>query len=182
MLKFKELQIPGVFLIEPQVFEDARGYLFESFNLEGYKEVIGEIAFVQENESLSSYGVLRGLHYQIPPFAQSKLVRVIQGEVLDVAVDIRKGSPTFGKHIAVELTSKNKKQLFIPRSFAHGFVVLSKKAIVSYKMDNYYAPEYDKGIRFNDPFLNIDWGLKPEKCIISEKDQNLPFISDAHVF
>ncbi len=113
MLKFKELQIPGVFLIEPQVFEDARGYLFESFNLEGYKEVIGEIAFVQENESLSSYGVLRGLHYQIPPFAQSKLVRVIQGEVLDIAVDIRKGSPTFGKYIAVELTSKKNSYLFL---------------------------------------------------------------------
>ena len=182
MRKSIELQIPGVFLIEPNVFKDTRGYFFESFNIEGYKEVIGEIAFLQDNESLSSYGVLRGLHYQIPPFAQSKLVRVIQGETLDVAVDIRKSSSTFGQHVAVKLTSKNKQQLFIPKGFAHGFVVLSEGAIFSYKVDNYYAPEYDKGIRFNDPFLNLDWGLKPEECIVSKKDQNLPLISDAHFF
>ena len=141
-MNFIQTEIPEVIIIEPKVFGDSRGYFLESFNKKEFERNIGKIDFVQDNESKSTYGVLRGLHYQLPPFAQSKLVRVIKGEVLDVAVDIRKGSPTFGKHVAVELSEENKKQLFIPRGFAHGFLTLSKEAIFTYKVDNYYAPDY----------------------------------------
>ena len=156
-MQFTRLSIPDVILCEPQVFGDERGYFSETFRQDTLEEFLGyNIPFCQDNESKSSFGVLRGLHYQLPPFAQTKLVRVIQGVVLDVAVDIRKGSPTFGQHIAVELTAENKKQLLVPRGFAHGFVVLSEEAVFAYKVDNYYSPESDRGIAFNDEFLNID--------------------------
>lgn len=165
-------------IIEPRVFEDERGYFFESFRWDKFKENIGDIGFVQDNESRSTYGVLRGLHYQLPPFAQSKLVRVIEGSVLDVAVDIRKGSPTFAQHVAVELTSQNKRQLFIPRGFAHGFVVLSKEAVFSYKVDNYYNKESDRGILYSD--LGIDWRIKD--VILSPKDEIQPPLNEAELF
>ena len=175
--------IKDVVVIEPQVFGDDRGYFSETYKEKELTDFLGfKVNFCQDNESKSSYGVLRGLHYQLPPYAQSKLVRVIQGSVLDVAVNIRKGSPTFGQHVAMELSEQNKKQLFIPRGFAHGFVVLSETALFSYKVDNYYHPESDRGIAFNDAQLNIDWQLKPEDFQLSEKDKNQPAFTDAVYF
>ncbi len=171
---FTKTAIPEVIIIEPKVFGDHRGYFFESFNQKEFEENIGEINFVQDNESKSTFWALRGLHFQKPPYAQAKLVRCIQGKVLDVVVDVRKHSPSYGKHIAVELSEENKKQLFIPRGFAHGFVTLSEEAIFAYKVDNWYAPEYDAGIIWNDPTLNIDWEINPEDVILSLKDQQLP--------
>jgi len=163
------------FVIEPTVFNDSRGYFFESFNQSTFNTLIGQsVTFVQDNESYSTKGVLRGLHFQKGEWAQAKLVRVVKGRVLDVAVDIRKDSPTYGQHISVELTEENKKQLFVPRGFAHGFVVLSDTAIFSYKCDNYYNKEAEGGIMYNDTTLNIDWKLPIETLIISEKDAILP--------
>ncbi len=177
-MKFIRTDIKDVVIIKPRVFEDSRGYFFESFRQDKLYDFLGYvIKFCQDNESKSSKGVLRGLHYQMPPFAQTKLVRVIKGRVLDVAVDIRKGSPTFGKHISVELSEQNKKQLFIPRGFAHGFVVLSDWAIFAYKVDNYYAPEYDRGIAFDDKDLDINWLLSKDNLILSNKDQKHPILS-----
>ena len=180
-------EIEGVVIIEPKVFGDHRGYFFESFSQREFDEqiqIVGkdgfkrEVRFVQDNESKSCYGVLRGLHFQKAPHAQSKLVRVVKGAVLDVAVDIRKGSPTFGKHVAVELTEENHRQFFIPRGFAHGFAVLSETAIFTYKCDNLYHPEAEGGIIYNDPTLNIDWRIPTDKVLISEKDTKHPFFKD----
>ena len=170
------------FIIEPSVFADARGYFFESFSEQKFIESVCNTHFVQDNESKSSYGVLRGLHFQKPPFAQSKLVRVIKGAVLDVAVDIRKSSPTFGKHIAIELTEENKKQLFIPRGFAHGFIVLQDDTIFQYKCDNYYSRESEGGILWNDSELNIDWKVPLTDILLSEKDNKNPLLKDAFFF
>ena len=177
-MEFIKTAIKDVYIIEPSVFGDDRGYFLESFNLKKFEEFICPIKFVQDNESKSSKGVLRGLHFQKPPFHQSKLVRCLEGNVLDVAVDLRKGSPTYGKHVAIELTGENKRQLFVPRGFAHGFSVLSKTAVFAYKVDNDYAPEYDTGIRWNDTNLNINCGLEENELLISEKDKALPFLSD----
>ena len=177
-MKYTKTQIQDLYVIEPSVFEDDRGYFLESFNLEKFQENIGPITFVQDNESKSSKGVLRGLHFQKPPFNQAKLVRCIEGKVLDVAVDIRKGSPTYGKHAAIELSGENKKQVFVPKGFAHGFSVLSKTAVITYKVDNRYAPEYDAGIRFDDEDLQIDWGVSLAEVQLSEKDKNLPSFKD----
>ena len=177
-MKFIKTEIPDVYIIEPLVFGDNRGYFLESFNLEKFEENIYPIKFVQDNESKSSRGVLRGLHFQKPPFEQAKLVRCIEGRVLDVAVDVRKESPTYGKHVAVELSGENKRQLFVPRGFAHGFSVLSDTAIFAYKVDNTYAPESDSGIRFDDKELNIDWGLSEEEIQLSVKDKNLILFKD----
>ena len=163
--------IDGVFILEPRIFDDARGYFFESFSGREFEEKVCRTTFVQDNESFSTYGVLRGLHFQKPPFTQSKLVRVIKGAVLDVAVDIRKGSPTFGKHVAVELTGENHRQFFIPRGFAHGFAVLSDEVLFQYKCDHYYAPQSEGGIAWDDPDLGIDWRLPADKVILSDKDK-----------
>jgi dTDP-4-dehydrorhamnose 3,5-epimerase len=172
-MKFSKAEISDVIIIEPDVFSDERGYFFESFKQNELNEFLEyDVKFCQDNESQSTYGVLRGLHYQEPPFAQAKLVRVIQGSVLDVAVDIRKDSPTFGKHISIELNDQNKKQLFIPKGFAHGFVVLSETAVFAYKVDNYYNEESDRGIAFNDPELGIDWKINDQDIQISFKDKN----------
>ena len=162
--------IEGVVIIEPRLFKDERGYFFESFNQREFEEKVFKTTFVQDNESKSGYGVIRGLHYQKPPFAQSKLVRVIKGAVLDVAVDIRKGSPTFGQHVAVELTEGNHRQFFIPRGFAHGFSVLSEEVIFQYKCDEFYHPEAEGAIAWNDAELGIDWKIPLEKVLVSEKD------------
>ena len=162
--------IEDVVIIEPRIFRDARGYFFESFSQKEFDEKIRPIQFVQDNESMSSYGVMRGLHFQRPPYAQSKLVRCVRGRVLDVAVDIRKGSPTYGQHVAVELTEENHRQFFIPRGFAHGFAVLSETAVFQYKCDNFYAPQADGGISIKDESLGIDWQIPVEKAILSEKD------------
>ena len=172
-MKFNKTAISGVYILEPSVFGDDRGYFLESFNLPQFEENIGSIKFVQDNESKSSKGVLRGLHFQKPPFQQAKLVRCIEGRVMDVAVDIRRDSPTYGKHVAVELSGENKRQLFIPRGFAHGFAVLSETAVFVYKVDNTYAPEYDLGIRYDDKDLNIDWGIRADEIQLSEKDKKL---------
>jgi dTDP-4-dehydrorhamnose 3,5-epimerase len=177
-MKFIKTEIPDVYIIEPSVFGDNRGYFLESFNLEKFEENVYPIKFVQDNESKSSKGVLRGLHFQKPPFNQAKLVRCIEGRVMDVAVDIRKGSPTYGQHVAIELTGENKRQLFVPRGFAHGFSVLSDTAVFAYKVDNRYAPESDSGIRYDDKELNIDWGLNKEEIQLSVKDENLSFFKD----
>ncbi|MDY0185784.1 MAG: dTDP-4-dehydrorhamnose 3,5-epimerase [Desulfuromonadaceae bacterium] len=178
-MQFISQTIPEVILIEPKVHGDDRGYFVETFQEKAFNKAIGyKVNFCQDNESKSSKGVLRGLHFQLPPFAQSKLVRVIEGEVLDVAVDIRKGSPTFGQHVAVRLSGNNKRQLFIPRGFAHGFLVLSDEAIFAYKVDNYYSPECDGGIAFNDPMLGIDWLLSYDELKLSAKDQKLPLLSE----
>ena len=177
-MKFIKTEIPDVYIIEPSVFGDNRGYFLESFNLEKFEENVYPIKFVQDNESKSSKGVLRGLHFQKPPFDQAKLVRCIEGRVMDVAVDIRKGSSTYGKHVAIELTGENKRQLFVPRGFAHGFSVLSDTAVFAYKVDNKYAPESDSGIRYDDKELNIVWGLNKEVIQLSEKDKNLSFFKD----
>ena len=170
--------IQGVVIIEPKVFGDHRGYFFESFSEKDFAEAVGEVKFVQDNESKSSYGVLRGLHFQKPPHAQAKLVRVVKGHVLDIAVDLRKGSPTFGKHVAVELTEENHRQLFIPRGFAHGFVVLSDEAVFQYKCDNYYAPQSEGSVLWNDPDIGIQWGIPSEDVMLSEKDANAPLLKD----
>lgn len=172
-------EIDGVVIIEPRLFKDERGYFFESFSQRDFDKQVRTIHFVQDNESKSSYGVLRGLHFQKPPFAQSKLVRVIKGSVLDVAVDIRKGSPTFGQHVSVELTEDNHRQFFIPRGFAHGFSVLSDEVIFQYKCDNFYAPQSEGAIAWNDPALKIDWKVPAEKVILSEKDKHHPLLSEA---
>lgn len=164
-------EIEGVFIIKPQLFKDGRGYFFESFSQREFEEKVSKITFIQDNESKSSYGVVRGLHFQRPPFAQSKLVRVIKGAVLDVAVDLRKNSPTYGKHITVELTEENHLQLFIPQGFAHGFSVLSNEAIFQYKCDNFYNKESEDSILWNDKNLNIDWKIPEKKIILSEKDK-----------
>ena len=163
--------IEGVFIIEPRLFKDDRGYFFESFSQREFNEKIRKVNFVQDNESKSGYGVLRGLHFQKPPYAQSKLVRVIKGAVLDVAVDIRKGSPTFGKYVSVELTEDNHRQFFIPRGFAHGFSVLTDEVIFQYKCDNKYAPESEGAIAWGDPDLRIDWRIPMDKVLLSEKDK-----------
>lgn len=182
-MKFTRTAIHDVVLCEPTVHGDDRGYFSETFRQDKLDEFLGfKINFCQDNESKSSFGVLRGLHYQLPPFAQTKLVRVIKGEVLDVAVDVRKGSPTFGQHVAVTLTEQNKKQLLVPRGFAHGFVVLSEEAIFAYKVDNYYSPECDRGIAFNDPALAIDWQLEASKLQLSAKDTKQPLFEKAEGF
>jgi len=171
----KETKLKGCFILEPKVFEDERGYFYESYNEKTFNDAIGnEVKFVQDNESFSTKGVLRGLHFQKGAHAQSKLVRVIKGSVLDVAVDLRKASETYGRYISIELSEENKKQLFIPRGFAHGFVVLSNTAIFSYKCDNFYNKEAESGIIYNDKHLNIDWKLPEEALILSEKDLHLP--------
>lgn len=171
MINVIKTEIEGVFIIEPKVFGDARGYFLESFNAKEFAEKTGlNISFVQDNESMSSYGVMRGLHFQNPPFTQSKLVRCVKGSVLDVAVDIRKGSPTYGKHVAVELTEDNHRQFFVPRGFAHGFAVLSETAVFQYKCDNFYAPQADGGISILDDSLGIDWQIPTESVLLSEKD------------
>lgn len=170
-------QIPDVKIIEPTVFGDHRGYFFESFSQKEFEEKVSKTTFIQDNESKSKYGVLRGLHFQKGEKAQSKLVRVVQGSVLDVAVDIRRGSPTFGKHVAVELNDENKRQMFIPRGFAHGFVVLSETVIFQYKCDNYYAPEAEAGIAWDDPELGIDWKVASEDILLSEKDKKNPTLN-----
>ena len=170
--------IDGVFIIEPRIFEDSRGYFFESFSQREFEEKIGPINFVQDNVSKSSYGVMRGLHFQRPPFTQSKLVRCVKGAVLDVAVDIRKGSPTYGKHVAVELTEENHRQFFIPKGFAHGFAVLSETAVFQYKCDEFYHPEADAGISILDESLGIDWRIPTEEAILSEKDTKHPLLKD----
>ncbi|MCD8177156.1 MAG: dTDP-4-dehydrorhamnose 3,5-epimerase [Tannerellaceae bacterium] len=166
--------IEGVVILEPQIFKDDRGYFFESFSQREFEEKVCKTVFVQDNESKSSYGVIRGLHFQKPPFSQSKLVRVLKGAVLDVAVDIRKGSPTFGQYVAVELTGDNHRQFFVPRGFAHGFAVLSDEVIFQYKCDNYYAPQSEGSLAWNDPSLDIDWGIEPDNVILSEKDKQHP--------
>lgn len=167
--------IDGVYILEPEIFGDNRGYFFESYNARRFKEATGlDVVFVQDNESRSSEGVVRGLHFQLPPYAQSKLVRVVAGAILDVAIDIRRGSPTFGKYVAVELSGDNHRQLFIPRGFAHGFRVLRGDAILQYKCDNMYAPQSEGSILWNDPTLNIDWGISTDRAILSAKDTTAP--------
>ncbi|MDR1582236.1 MAG: dTDP-4-dehydrorhamnose 3,5-epimerase [Prevotellaceae bacterium] len=175
-MEFEEFFIKGVFLLKPKVFGDVRGYFVESFNKKEFEKNIGEVNFVQDNESKSSAGVLRGLHFQRGEYAQAKLVRVIKGAVLDVVVDIRSNSPTFGKHCAVELTEENKLQIFLPRGMAHGFVVLEDDTIFAYKVDNIYSPENESGILYNDPYLAIDWRLPEPSLILSEKDKKLPLL------
>lgn len=178
-MRVMETAIPGVVIFEPQVFGDARGYFFERFSQRQFDETAGPVRFVQDNESKSHYGVLRGLHFQKGDFAQAKLVCVVQGRVLDVAVDIRRGSPTFGRHVAAELSGENKRLLFIPRGFAHGFAVLSEEAIFQYKCDNYYAPGNEGGIAWDDPALAIDWQLPAGDILLSEKDRRNPLLEDA---
>ena len=172
-------EIEGVLIIEPRIFEDPRGYFFESFNLRDFEEKVGHVDFVQDNESKSSYGVVRGLHFQKGEHCQAKLVRVVRGSVLDVAVDIRPGSPTFGKHVAVELTGENHRQLFLPRGMAHGFSVLSEEAVFQYKCDNFYCKESEGAIAWDDPDLGIDWRVPAEDVILSEKDRHHPRLSEA---
>ena len=170
--------IEGVVIIEPRIFKDARGYFYESFSQKEFDEKVRPIHFVQDNESKSSYGVMRGLHFQRPPYTQSKLVRCVRGRVLDVAVDIRKGSPTYGQHVAVELSEENHRQFFIPRGFAHGFAVLSETAVFQYKCDNFYTPQAEGGISILDTGLGIDWHLPQEAALLSEKDTRHPLLSD----
>ncbi len=177
-MKIIETDIEGVVVIEPHIFKDTRGYFFESYSQREFDEKVRPVKFVQDNESRSSYGVLRGLHFQKPPHAQSKLVRVIAGRVLDVAVDIRKGSPTFGRHVAVELTGENHRQLFIPRGFAHGFAVLSDEAVFQYKCDGFYAPQSEGAIAWDDPALAIDWRIPTADALLSEKDACHPRLAD----
>ena len=178
-MQFISQTIPDVFVIEPKVHGDHRGYFVETFRQDKFEEALGyKVNFVQDNESKSSKGVLRGLHFQLAPHAQSKLVRVIDSSVLDVAVDIRTGSPTFGHYVSVELSGENKKQMFIPRGFAHGFVVLTETATFAYKVDNYYSPECDRGLAFDDELLNIDWLLPTDKLLLSEKDSKQPSLTN----
>lgn len=177
-MNITKTNIDGVVIIEPRIFKDDRGYFFESYNGKEFCEKVADINFVQDNESMSSYGVMRGLHFQRPPFTQSKLVRCVKGVVLDVAVDIRKGSPTYGQHVAVELTEDNHRQFFIPRGFAHGFSVLSEKAVFQYKCDNFYAPQSDGGISILDGSLGIDWRIPTEHAILSDKDTKHELFKD----
>ena len=177
-MKVEQTAIEGVLIIKPKVFADKRGYFFEVFSEREFKEKVGNITFVQDNESMSTRGVLRGLHFQKAPYAQAKLVRVVKGEVLDVAVDIRKDSPTLGEHVAVRLSGENKWQLFIPRGFAHGFIVLSEEAILQYKCDNYYMPQYEGSLLWSDPALKIDWLVSSEEIVLSEKDKRAPLLKD----
>ena len=177
-MKVIKTPIDGVVIIEPKVFNDARGYFFESFSQREFEEKVRKINFVQDNESMSSYGVMRGLHFQRPPFTQSKLVRCVKGRVLDVAVDIRKGSHTYGQHVAVELTEDNHRQFFVPRGFAHGFAVLSETAVFQYKCDNFYAPQADGGISIKDDSLGIDWHIPVENALLSEKDTKHALLKD----
>ncbi len=182
-MNFKRLAIPDVVVCEPRIIGDDRGYFTETFREDKLNAFVGySIAFCQDNEARSSYGVLRGLHYQMPPFAQTKLVRVIHGKVLDVAVDLRKGSPSFGQHVAVELSGENKKQLLVPRGFAHGYVVLSEEALFAYKVDSFYSPEHDRGVAFNDKTLGIDWKLPAAQLQLSSKDKKLPVFEQAEYF
>ena len=178
MINVINTDIEGVVIIEPKVFGDARGYFFESWSQKDFDATVRPIKFVQDNESMSTYGVMRGLHFQRPPFTQSKLVRCVKGAVLDVAVDIRKGSPTYGKHVAVELTEDNHRQFFVPRGFAHGFAVLSETAVFQYKCDNFYAPQADGGISILDDTLGIDWRIPTDKAILSEKDTKHACLKD----
>jgi dTDP-4-dehydrorhamnose 3,5-epimerase len=177
-MPFIKTHISDLLVFEPKVFEDSRGYFFEAYNEEVFKAEGIHTKFVQDNQSRSSYGVIRGLHYQMEPYSQAKLVRVLEGKILDVAVDIRKGSPTFGEHFAIELTAENKKQLMIPAGFAHGFSVLSEMAVVMYKCDRFYNKASEGGILFNDPVLNIDWKISDGKAIVSDKDLALPLFSE----
>lgn len=177
-MKIIDTEIEGLKIIEPKVFTDARGYFFESYSKKLFDKEVAAVDFVQDNESSSSFGVIRGLHFQKPPFCQAKLVRCVTGRVLDVAVDIRKGSPTYGRHVAVELSEDNKLQFFIPHGFAHGFAVLSDTAIFQYKCDNYYHPEAEGGISLLDPALKIDWHIKLEDAILSDKDKRHPALAD----
>ena len=181
-MDFIETKIKGVYIIEPKVFNDSRGYFMEAWKQQEFEEHIGPVHFIQDNESKSNYGVLRGLHYQKGAYSQAKLVRVIKGRVLDVAVDIRRSSPTFGQHVMVELSEDNKRQLFIPRGFAHGFLVLSPEAIFMYKVDNAYAPQHDAGICWNDPDVAIEWPIDPKEVLTSEKDLKQPLLKDAELF
>lgn len=180
MINVIQTEISGVVIIEPKVFGDDRGYFFESWSQKDFNEKVRPVKFVQDNESKSCYGVLRGLHFQKGKDAQSKLVRVVKGRVLDVAVDIRKGSPTFGKHVAVELTEDNHRQFFVPRGFAHGFVVLSKEAVFQYKCDNLYAPQLEGALAWDDPEIGIDWGVPAEHIILSAKDKVHPGLKDSN--
>lgn len=173
-----ETEIQGVYIIEPKVFGDSRGYFFESFSKKEFESKVGPVEFVQDNESKSCYGVVRGLHFQKPPHAQAKLVRVVKGKVLDVAVDLRKDSSTYGRHVAVELSEDNHRQVFIPKGFAHGFSVLSEEAVFQYKCDDYYAPETEGAVAWNDPELNIDWRIPADMMILSEKDKRHPELKD----
>ena len=181
-MEYIKTEIEGVLIIQPRVFEDARGYFFEAWKKAEFEEHVGKVEFIQDNESKSSFGVLRGLHYQRGEFSQAKLVRVISGRVLDVAVDLRKDSPTVGRYVMAELSAENKRQFFIPRGFAHGFLVMSDEAIFTYKVDNPYAPQCDAGIRWNDPDLGIEWPIDPAKVLTSEKDLKQPLLKDAEVF
>jgi len=182
-MKFIKTEIPDVIIIEPKVFGDERGYFVETYRQDKLDDYLGfKVGFIQDNESRSSYGVLRGLHYQLAPASQTKLVRVIKGNVLDVAVDIRKGSLTFGKHVAVELSGENKRQMFVPRGFAHGFVVLEDDTIFAYKVDNYYSPENDRGLAFDDAALAIDWIVDKEQLQLSPKDTRQPTLDQAELF
>mgnify|MGYP001061039360 FL=1 len=182
IMTYIETEIPGVWIIEPKVFKDARGYFMEAWKKAEFEEHIGKVEFVQDNESCSSKGVLRGFHYQLAPYSQSKLVRVIKGCVLDVAVDLRKGSPTFGKYVAVELSDENKRQFFIPQGFAHGFHVMSEEAVFTYKVDNPYAPTHERGLRFDDPTVGVDWKItEPAILNLSDKDRNAALLQDAEI-
>lgn len=181
-MEFKETDLKGVYIIEPRVFADARGYFFEAWKQTEFEAHVGPVKFIQDNESMSSYGVVRGLHYQKGDLSQAKLVRVISGRVVDVAVDIRRSSPTFGRHIMVELSGDNKRQLFIPRGFAHGFAVLSPEAVFTYKVDNPYAPQQEAGIRWDDPEVAIQWPIDPKDVLTSDKDLRQPLLRDAELF
>lgn len=182
-MEYKETEIKGVWILEPKVFKDARGYFFEAWKQTDFDAHIGRhVEFIQDNESKSSYGVLRGLHYQKGDYSQAKLVRVVKGRVLDVAVDIRKSSPTFGKYVMVELSEDNKRQFFIPRGFAHGFLVLSEEAIFTYKVDNIYAPQHEASIRWNDETIGIKWPIDPKDVLTSEKDLKANSLDNAEVF
>lgn len=181
-MNFIEQKIKGVWVIEPRVFNDQRGYFMEAYKQNEFEKNIGQVHFIQDNESKSTRGVLRGLHYQTGEYAQAKLVRVIQGAVLDVAVDLRKASPTFGQYVAVELTAENKKQLFVPRGFAHGFLVLSEEAVFSYKVDNSYSPEHEASIAWNDKNIGIEWGMSIEELLLSDKDNKGKSLKEAVVF
>ncbi len=181
-MEYRETAIKGVFVIEPRVFNDERGYFFEAWKQAEFEQHVGHVDFVQDNESKSSRGVLRGLHFQRGADSQAKLVRVIKGCVVDVAVDLRRSSPTFGQHVMVELSEDNKRQFYIPRGFAHGFLVLSDEAIFIYKVDNFYAPQQDAGIRWNDPELGIEWPIDPKDVQTSEKDLRQPLLKDAELF
>ena len=181
-MRVMETELKDALIIEPKVFGDSRGYFFESWNKQALLEAGLACDFIQDNESRSHYGVLRGLHFQAAPYTQAKLVRVIVGTVLDVIVDIRRGSPTFGRHIGVELSGENKRQLFVPRGFAHGFVVLSDDVLFAYKCDNSYMPSHERGIAFNDPALGIDWRVPADRLLLSEKDRRNPLFADAELF